>query len=241
MMSLNNNNNKKSEFKSKWRQSHAMKSSSLNFKSLEDFWLCLFIFVIQVVCIYKACLNLNKYNSQSWSPNVKPFGDLCLYGLLILASIIMLPLFVVTSLLKIGSYANDNFKFGRDLDVKLMIRKLTKRLAIREQKNLNTKPDRKSQASFNMKYSNTNGSSKPAMPPLSTSSFISSTDKTNLIRAKYTSFLSFMRSLFSTKYFWKHFVPVSCLLHIMMSFFLLYPNLKFTSKEIEYGLRPKGT
>lgn len=104
-----------------------------NLKSLEDVWLSLFVFTIQVVCVYRGWLSLAKYSSQSWLPNPKPFVDIWSYALFILICILLLPLFVASSLLRIGSYSNDNFKIGSDLDVKSLLEKLTHRNRQRRQ------------------------------------------------------------------------------------------------------------
>jgi hypothetical protein len=183
MLIINNRNNNK-EMKLK----RIINRTKLNLKSLEDIWFCLVIAIIQIVCIYKACISLNKYSGQSWLPNKRPNNDLWTYTFMILISIVLLPLLILTSLIKIGSYANDNFKIGYDLDVRSLISKFIR-------------------------------------------SSSSSRDTNNG---------TFVKSLFSTKHLWKHFMPVSCLLHLIISFCLLYPRMRFTSKEIEYGLRPKG-
>lgn len=230
--------NKKAELRTKWRL-RSKNSNLKNFKSLEDIWFCLFVFIVQIICIHKACSNLSKFNSQSWLPNSKPLVDIWAYGLMIVISILFLPIYVLTSLIKIGSYANDNFKIGYDLDIKLLLDKLSKKLANYHIVEQQSKSDKDRHASFTFKYSNSMSTNQKTIPPLSTSSFISAVSEQENLK-KYFDFISFMKSVFSTKHFWKHFMPVSCLMHVIIAFCLLYPNLKFTSKEIEYGLRPRG-
>ncbi len=222
----------KMEMRTRWR---LRSSRHINFKSLEDVWLSLFVFIIQIICIYRGWLSLSKYSGQSWQPNPKPVTEIWMYTFMIFMSILMLPLFMVSSLMRIGSYANDNFKVGSDLDVKSLLEKLAHKMALTEHKQ--------------RQYANDSVCKKNS--PFITSSFISQSNVNNFIKmnTKNTKqnpikpnkpFVSFMRSLFSTRYFWKHFMPVSCFLHLIIAFCLLYPKLVFTSKEIEYGLRPRG-
>ena len=229
----------KIEMRTRWR---LRSSRHINFKSLEDVWLGLFVFIIQIICIYRGWLSLTKFSGQSWLPNPRPTADIWLYTFMILMSVLILPLFVLSSLIRIGSYANDNFKVGSDLDVKSLLEKLAHKMALTEHKQ--------------RQYANDSVCKKNS--PFITSSFISQSNVNEFIKMNNNNnnnnnnkqsssinknskpFISFIRSLFSTRYFWKHFMPVSCFLHLVIAFCLLYPKLVFTSKEIEYGLRPRG-
>lgn len=228
--------------------------SQLEFKSLEDIWLCIFIVIIQSICIYRACTNFNKFNGIEWTPYERPTGELWLYLFFIVLSIILLPILIFTSLIKIGSYANDNYEFGKDIDYAELARKSQKQVVktqnqlidVQKKKTLTNRGD----SHYSLMPSNElpKNISKRGSQPFSTSSIISSSIYSDTTKcqppefyfSKFKAFLYIVRSIFSVKKLWKNSMPVSCFIHLTIAFILMFPEVLLTSKEIEYDLRPKG-
>lgn len=213
-------------------------------KSLEDFWYCLFGICIQVYCLYEGFIKLHKYNSQSWQPYKKPDIEICIYAFFLCISILLLPLFVLTALFKIGSYANDNFKFGFDLEFDgKKQQQLTNNdiLSIKRQQ---------SRASLNQSQRNIHAKNyitSKSNAALSTSSFTSTLTTISAVNTppskskfNFKNFVSSLVKCLAPKYLWKYFMPISNFIHLIISFCFLYPNVLLVAKEIEYGFRPKG-
>ena len=81
-------------------------------KSLEDLWIGLFLVALQISCFVRACRQFKDFKSATWEPFARPSLELGLYLTFICIAIICMPIFAFTSIFKMGSYANDNFKLG---------------------------------------------------------------------------------------------------------------------------------
>jgi len=95
----------------------------LELKSLTDVWLTIGTAALQILCISRACNHFRSYRMVTWQPYSQPTAELGLYLLTIVLSIILMPTFVATGVFKVGSYASDNFRFGRDLDLQSIMSK----------------------------------------------------------------------------------------------------------------------
>ena len=86
-------------------------------KSLDDFWYTLFFLLVNMGCFYKSFLHLNKFNEESWQKTFsqKSFTELYVYIGFLILNVFIFPIYVWTSLFKIGSYASDGLKYGHDL------------------------------------------------------------------------------------------------------------------------------
>ena len=64
--------------------------------------------------MYRAVERCKRYNELSWREEQKPVAELYVYILLIVVSIMCVPFLVITAVFRIGSYANDGTRLGRD-------------------------------------------------------------------------------------------------------------------------------
>ena len=112
MQNINNESNRKTKIT-------GLDDKNINYKfklkSLEDFWCGLFITILMLICVYKGFCNLISFNLQSWHPFPKPISELTIYAIFLSINVLLLPLFLWTSLFKVGSYPNDGLKYGRDI------------------------------------------------------------------------------------------------------------------------------
>ncbi len=223
-------------------QSPSPLSSSKNrieLKSLEDIWLGLFLTILQIMCINRACHHFRTFKTATWEPFTRPSLELSLYLGFICLAIILLPVFAFTSIFKINSYANDNLQLGKDTEPRVN----------NMPKKQRTHANRSSQ---NTRYSLMPGITSSqtnikSSQPFSTSSIISnsySEATTATVPDSRTAFnnqfLSKIKTMFSLKHTWKNLPPVSSLAHLTISFILLVPEVLLIAKEIQYALRPKG-
>ena len=243
----------KTNFKSEnLGENFLLRKLRLKLKSLEDFWYCAFVTIVQLICIYRGCLTLDRFNSQSWQPFAKPTVEIATYAFSLSISIFLLPFFIWSCLLKIGSLANDNFKFGADFDSNALFKKflrkqnfefLTNESSRKQQ--IFTKNNKQSiyinlnQASF-LKNSSSNSDSSITLNRKETKSDASAINDSDSISSKCATTRFLFKSLLSVKNFWKNFMPVASFIHLVIAFCLVYPDVLLTSKEIEYALRPKG-
>ncbi len=211
----------------------------IELKSLEDIWLGVFLTIIQILCIKRACNYFKTFNTATWEPFTRPSFELSIYITFIFLSVILLPVFAFTSIFKISSYANDNLQLGKDLDPQTSTSKKQRRTSNRS-------------SSQNTRYSlmpgitNSQTNIKTAQP-FSTSSVLSnsySETTSGTVRSSKSilknRFLSKLKIMFSLKHAWKNLPPISSLMHLTTSFILLVPEVLLIAKEIQYGLRPKG-
>ena len=239
----------------------------LKLKSLEDLWICVFVLIIQLICIYRGCLSLDRFNLQSWQPYPKPTLEISVYAFLLSLSIFLLPFFVWACLLKIGSFANDNFKFGSDLDTNSLYSKLLRKhnfncfmneanksrqewcnKALKRNSFMNQKylPNTVDNRMNFLKCSDT----KPYLSSSTTIGFnrkesrsdpsVGHSNRSNLVSPNCSTCRTVITSLLSFKHFWKNFMPLSSFIHLVIAFSLVFPDILLTSKQIEYGLKPKG-
>lgn len=216
---------------------------SFTFKSLEDIWLTLIFSIIQLMCIQNAFVSIKKFTSQTWQPFPRPSIEIYTYMFCLSLSALLFPFFVWTGFFKIGSLANDNFKYGLDLDTSGILKKVMKKLN-KKQSTLNRKYLNETEIQSNDKNQNKAGECN-----LESASFIDSSASSRLSTPYSNSSFSLSKIkaiFFRIKKFltienvWKNFLPVSSLLHLIASICILFPNVLLTAKEIEFGLRPKG-
>lgn len=226
----------------------------LEIKSLTDVWLTLGLTGLQLACICRACIHFKSFQAVSWRPYSQPTAELGLYLLAIVLSIILMPLFILTGLFKVGSYANDNFRFGRDLDMHSIMNKKPKKSTKRKFKKTNG-IDQKESLLNKQSDQVTDDQLKEKVPksgqPFSTSSTISALstsltysleDGTNPCHhpRRVFSFYQRLGNLLASVKVWKNFMPISRLIHLSIAFMLMFPDVLLVGKEIAYGLRPKG-
>jgi uncharacterized membrane protein YidH (DUF202 family) len=75
---------------------------SLEFKSLADVWYTLIFTLIQLICIYHAYINIQKYSSQTWQPFERPQYQIWFYLGCLLMAVSLLPIYIWSGLFKIG-------------------------------------------------------------------------------------------------------------------------------------------
>ena len=64
--------------------------------------------------MYRAVQRCKQYNELPWREERKPVAELYVYILLIVISIMCMPFLAISALFRIGSYANDGTRLGRD-------------------------------------------------------------------------------------------------------------------------------
>ncbi len=77
-------------------------------------WYTAVVLAIQGYLLYRAVGRCKTYNELPWRTQAKPVVELYVYIGLIVASVMCMPFFIITSLFRIGSYANDGVRLGRD-------------------------------------------------------------------------------------------------------------------------------
>ena len=84
-----------------------------NLNSLWSVFYCVLVLAVHIYITYKGITKYQKFNDDYLWGGTTP-GAVRAYLALIIISILFLPLFVFTSLLKVGNTANDGTKLGRD-------------------------------------------------------------------------------------------------------------------------------
>lgn len=97
----------------------------LRLKSLHDIWYTVIVFILQTICLRRAYTNLVKFDSQTWQPYSKPFVEIYFYAMCVAINLVMLPLFIWSSLFKVGLNASDRFRFGLHLETEFVSEKFT--------------------------------------------------------------------------------------------------------------------
>ena len=82
--------------------------------SLWLWWYCTIIVVAQGYLMYRAVLQCKEYNELPWGSEEKPVMELYVYISLVVLSIMCVPFYILTALFKVGNYANDGVRLGRD-------------------------------------------------------------------------------------------------------------------------------
>lgn len=95
------------------------------FKSIEDIWLCLFIMAFNCYLVYENFFNGRRFfslanSSANSTHHTEPDKQTRLYIVFILAinCFLLWPFYIFSSLFKCGILANDNYKFGKDLNLR---------------------------------------------------------------------------------------------------------------------------
>ena len=82
--------------------------------SLWLWWYAAIVVVAQTYLMYRAVEQCKEYNELPWSSERKPVTELYVYIILLVLSIMCVPFFILTSIFKVGNYANDGVRLGRD-------------------------------------------------------------------------------------------------------------------------------
>ena len=146
-----------------------------NLNSLWSVFYCLLVIAVHIYITYSGIAKYNKFNQDSLWGDSTP-GALRAYLALIILSILFLPLFVFTSVLKVGNCANDGTKLGRD---------------------------------HALDCSNT-------------------TTLASKIKCDWL------------KRLWEKFPPFSPVLHLLVAFLVLLPEVVLNAAEVKHGLRLSG-
>ena len=146
-----------------------------NLNSLWSIFYCLLVLAIHIYITYSGITKYNELNHDSLWDDSTP-GALRAYLALIILSILFLPLFVFTSVLKVGNCANDGTKLGRD---------------------------------HALDCSNT-------------------TTLASKIKRDWL------------KRLWEKFPPFSPVLHLLVAFLVLLPEVVLNAAEVKHGLRLSG-
>ncbi len=64
--------------------------------------------------MYRAVNKCKEYNELAWPSDQKPVSELYAYISLIVISIMCIPFFILTCVCKVGNYASDGVRLGRD-------------------------------------------------------------------------------------------------------------------------------
>lgn len=90
----------------------AGKNTSVN--SLWSIWYCILVLGLQAYITYVAIAHYRHSTSLQWGTSKKTPSELTSHVGLICLSLLCVPVFIIASLFRIGNYANDGVKFGRD-------------------------------------------------------------------------------------------------------------------------------
>ncbi|ELT89781.1 hypothetical protein CAPTEDRAFT_224725 [Capitella teleta] len=91
----------------------------LKVNSLWLWWYCVLVLAMEGYLMYRAVLRCKSFNELSWKSSDKPVVELYVYIGLIVISVMCFPFFIITSIFKIGNYANDGSRLGRDTSATL--------------------------------------------------------------------------------------------------------------------------
>lgn len=83
---------------------------SLN--NLATLWYSALTTCLQIYLIIQAINRFSAYISLPWSGGSAPIDSINFYMLFIASSILILPFFIIVSMMKVGNYANDGLKLG---------------------------------------------------------------------------------------------------------------------------------
>lgn len=75
-------------------------------------WYCLLTTCLQVYIIVRSIYRFTAYVTLPWPNGTPPVSSINVYLLFIGCSILLLPIFILTALFKIGNFSNDGRKFG---------------------------------------------------------------------------------------------------------------------------------
>lgn len=190
------------------------------FKSIEDIWLCLFIMAFNCYLVYENFFNgrrffslANSATTNSTLSHTEPDKQTRLFIVFILTlnCFLLWPFYIFSSLFKCGILANDNYKFGKDLNLRAELRDDDELLqSYRDHCKLHAVGDELNRRLFEQQFN----------------------------RAKATKKKNRKQTL---QLIWQYYLPpISCILHIFMAMSILYCNLMIRGNEISKGLVPKS-
>lgn len=76
---------------------------------------CIYDIILQVYIIFSSIRRFHVYMNLSWPNGEPPLPSSYAYIVLIAAGVVILPFFIIVSLMRVGNYANDGNKLGRSL------------------------------------------------------------------------------------------------------------------------------
>lgn len=82
--------------------------------SLWLWWYCVLVLGTEAYLMYRAVNRCKEYNELPWPAEKKPVSELYAYISLIVVSVMCMPFFILTTICKIGNYASDGLRLGRD-------------------------------------------------------------------------------------------------------------------------------
>lgn len=82
--------------------------------SLWLWWYATIVLAGHSYLMYRAVQQCKEYNELPWRSAEKPVAELYIYIILLVISMMCLPFFVITAVFKVGNYANDGVRLGRD-------------------------------------------------------------------------------------------------------------------------------
>ncbi|CAH1782723.1 unnamed protein product [Owenia fusiformis] len=83
---------------------------------LWSIWYCALVLGAQGYLVYRAVQRVQYFNQVTWQRDNKPTIQIGIYIGFIGLSVLCMPFFVCCALMKIGNYANDGVKLGRDYE-----------------------------------------------------------------------------------------------------------------------------
>ena len=87
---------------------------SIKVNSLWLWWYCALVVGAEAYLMYRAVNKCKEYNEIAWPSDRKPVSELYAYISFIVISIMCMPFFILTCICKVGNYANDGVRLGRD-------------------------------------------------------------------------------------------------------------------------------
>ena len=89
-------------------------SYRVRMQSLWRLWYCGLVLLAEGYLVYRAIALYGDYNKLPWVAELHPERAHYAYMALMVLSILSMPFFIVTCVLKLDNYANDGVKLGRD-------------------------------------------------------------------------------------------------------------------------------
>ena len=87
---------------------------SIKVNSLWLWWYCALVLGTEAYLMYRAVNKCKEYNELPWPSDRKPVSELYAYISFIVMSIMCIPFFILTCICKVGNYASDATRLGRD-------------------------------------------------------------------------------------------------------------------------------
>ena len=90
------------------------KKFNVGLNTLWQWTYCLLVIVAEGFLMYRAVMRCKEYNELPWPSDDKPVVELYVYITLIVISLMCIPFFFIAAIFKVGNYANDGVRLGRD-------------------------------------------------------------------------------------------------------------------------------